>query len=465
MTSLPNSKIDPASFRDPSGFLFTHNGKIYRQINNIYKPNYDLLMESGLYGRLTGLGLMISHREVDIEAPKPQAAYKIIEPEPIPFVSYPYEWCFGQLKDAAVTTFSIQKTAMDYGMTLKDCSAYNIQFRGCKPVFIDTLSFGKYTPGQIWVPYMQACQHFIATLALMSYKDVRLNKLLRVYLDGIPLDLASSLLPFTTRLNFSLLSHIHLHSKSQKHFGGKKIEVGKRKISRMAFMGLIDSLQTLVERMQVRGLGTEWAQYYQDTNYSEKAFNHKHKIVEEMLATTNTGILWDFGANDGLFSRIGSNQKIYTLSMDIDYGAVEKNYSRGKQSNEDFILPLIMDLSNPSPGIGWKNEERKPLITRGPADTVLALALIHHLAISNNLPLGKIASFFSHCCRYLIIEFIPKDDSQVQRLLATRKDIFTDYHQQAFEQEFSHYFKIQKVESVTDSKRTLYLMEKREGQK
>ncbi|MDZ7838987.1 MAG: hypothetical protein U5N58_14215 [Actinomycetota bacterium] len=247
----------------------------------------------------------------------------------------------------------------------------------------------KTDTGADMVPDRQACQHFIATLALMSYKDVRLNKLLRVYLEGIPLDLASWLLPFTTRLNFSLLSHIHLHSQSQKHFAGKKIEVGKRKISRMAFMGLIDSLQALVERMKIRGLGTEWAQYYQDTNYSEKAFNHKHQIVEKMLAATSTGTLWDFGANDGLFSRVGSNQKIYTVSMDIDYGAVEKNYSRGKQSNEDFILPLMMDLSNPSPGIGWKNEERKSLIARGPADTVLALALIHHLAISNNLPLGN----------------------------------------------------------------------------
>ncbi|MDD3777308.1 MAG: SAM-dependent methyltransferase [Actinomycetota bacterium] len=462
MTSLPNSKIEPASFRDPSGFLFTYQGKIYRQVNNSYKQDYDLLMTSGLYQKLTELGLLIPHQEAGIAPAIPGKAYKIIEPEPIPFISYPYEWCFGQLKEAALVTLTIQKIAMDYGMTLKDCSAYNIQFKGCSPVFIDTLSFEKYRPGQIWVPYRQACQHFIAPLALMCYRDIRLNQLLRINLDGIPLDLASELLPWSTRFNFPLLSHIHLHAKSQKHFADKKVEVGKRKISKLAFMGLTESLLSLVKKLKVKGLGTEWADYYQDTNYSKKAFNHKQKIVEDMLIPTNSATLWDFGANDGLFSRIGSSKKIYTISMDMDYGAVEKNYSRGKANKEAFILPLLMDLSNPSPGNGWENKERKSLAERGPADTILALALIHHLAISNNLPLGKIASLFRHCCRYLIIEFVPKDDSQVKRLLATREDIFSNYHQQAFEHEFSQYFIIKGAEAIADSKRTVYLMENKE---
>jgi len=464
VTSQNNSNTVAGSFRDPSGFLFYQDNKIYRQVNNFYRENYEHLMQSGLYKKLTEQRLMVSHQETEMESPRPDDAYKVIEPEPIPFISYPHEWCFSQLKDAALTTFKVQKIAMDFGMTLKDCSAYNVQFKNGRAVFIDTLSFEKYIEGQVWVPYRQACQHFIAPLALMCYKDIRLNQLFRVYLDGIPLDLASLLLPFRTRFNASLFSHIHLHAKSQKHFADKRVAMGKHNISHMAFMGLADSLESLVRKMKWQPAGTEWAGYYQDTNYSTEAFEHKKRIVEELLDLTDTKILWDIGANEGLFSRIASNKGIYTISLDIDYSAVEKNYLRIIQKGETNILPLLLDLTNPSPGMGWENRERMAILDRGPADTVFALALIHHLAISNNLPFGKIASFFSQCCSNLILEFVPKSDSQVQRLLSTREDIFYNYNRQHFEKEFGRYFIIRKAENIRGSKRVMYLMNKKEGQ-
>ncbi len=463
MTSPKNINYLPSSFRDPSGFMFSKGGNIYRQVNSIYKKNYDQLMESGLYQKLVEEKLLVTHQEVEIESPRPGTCYKIIMPEPMPFISYPHEWCFSQLKDAAIATFKIQKISMDFGMTLKDCSAYNIQFKGGKPTFIDTLSFEKYREGQIWVPYRQACQHFIAPLALMCYKDIRLNQLFRIYIDGIPLDLASLLLPFRTKFSFSLLSHIHLHAKSQKHFADKKVKIGKRKLSRLSFMGLVESLDSAVKKMEWKASKTEWGNYYRDTNYSIQAFEHKKKIVAKMLGQTTTKILWDIGANDGLFSRIASNRGIYTISFDIDPVAVEKNYSIAKRQEEASILPLLLDLTNPSSGMGWANSERMSLLERGPADTIFALALVHHLAISNNLPFKKIAKFFKDCCTNLIIEFIPKDDSQVQRLLATRKDIFKNYTKQAFEKEFSHYFEIKRSEDIKESKRIMYLMERKAG--
>ncbi|MGM0366727.1 MAG: SAM-dependent methyltransferase [Actinomycetota bacterium] len=462
MTGPKNIKDVAGSFRDPSGFLFYQQNRIYRQVNNTYRQNYDLLMQSGLYEELTQEHLLIDHREIEMEGPRPDA-YKIIEPRPVDFISYPHEWCFSQLKDAALATFRVQKKAMEFGMTLKDCSAYNIQFRQGKPLLIDTLSFEKYTEGQIWTPYRQACQHFIAPLALMSYRDIRLNQLFRIYLDGIPLDLASSLLPLKTRLNLSLFSHIHLHAKSQKHFADKRVDMGKRKISRMAFMGLTDSLESLVRKMKWKPAGTEWARYYQDTNYTAEGFEHKKKIVEQMLSRTDTKTLWDIGANDGLFSRIASDKGIYTISFDIDYGAVEKNYLRSLNTGERNILPLILDLTNPSPGMGWENKERMAILERGPADTVFALALVHHLAISNNLPFAKIADFFTRCCSHLIIEFVPKSDSQVQRLLSTREDIFPNYDRHHFEEEFSRCFAIKGIENIKGSERIMYLMEKKEG--
>jgi hypothetical protein len=448
----------PASFRDPSGFLFQRDGVIYRQINLVYKDDYDHLMDSGLYQALVDDNLLIPHGEVDIEPPVSKLAYKVIKPEQIPFISYPYEWCFSQLKDAALTTLKIQRKALDFDMSLRDSSAYNIQFKKGRPIFIDTLSFGKYHEGQPWVAYRQFCQHFLAPLALVSYKDIRLSQLLCIYIDGLPLDLTGCLLPWRTYLRFSLLSHIHLHARSQKHFADKPINVGKQRMRRYAFLGILNSLESTIKKLKWKPGGTEWADYYQDTNYSPQAFEHKKAVVAGFLDRVRPATVWDLGANVGIFSRLASDRGIPTISFDVDPAAVEKNYLDYIARGDTNILPLVIDLTNPSSGIGWENKERMSLKERGPADAVLALALVHHLAISNNVPFPRIAGFLSDISHWLIIEFIPKTDSQVQRLLATRDDIFPDYTRQAFEQEFSRYFTIDDSADIQESQRKLYLM-------
>ena len=450
----------PGSFRDPSGFLFCREGSIYRQINITYKENYDHLMNSGLYETLVGAELLIPHEEVGIEGARPDDAYKVIKPQSIPFVSYPYEWSFSQLKHAALTTLGIQKMSLDFGISLKDSSSYNIQFRRGRPVLVDTLSFERYREGQPWVAYRQFCQHFIAPLALMSYRDVRLSQLLRVYIDGVPLDLASSLLPLRTRFVFSLFCHIHLHARSQKHFADRPVDTSRHKMGRFRFLGLIDSLESAVKGLKWRPSGTEWAEYYQETNYSAHALEHKKEIVSAFLDRVNPKNVWDLGANLGMFSRIASDKGIQTISFDVDPAAVERNYLGCGARGDTDILPLLLDLTNPSPGIGWENEERMSIQDRGPADTVLALALVHHLAISNNVPLARIADFFSSICNSLIIEFVPKSDSQVQRLLSTREDIFPDYTQPVFEREFGKYFTIRSSVRIRECDRILYLMQR-----
>lgn len=452
----------PASFRDPSGFLFWQDDVIYRQVNLVYKDDYDHLMDSGLYQALVDDNLLIPHEEAGIEPPLSEIAYKVIRPEQIPFISYPYEWCFSQLRDAALTTLKIQRKAFDFGMSLRDSSAYNIQFKSGRPIFIDTLSFEKYREGQPWVAYRQFCQHFLAPLALMSYKDVRLNQLFRVYIDGLPLDLTSCLLPFRTRLRFSLLSHIHLHARSQKHFADKQVNVGHHRVRRYAFLGILNSLESSVKKLKWQPGGTEWVDYYQDTNYSPQAFEHKKSIVAGFLDKVRPATVWDLGANVGIFSRLASDRGIPTISFDVDPAAVEKNYLDCVARGDTSILPLVIDLTNPSPGIGWENTERMSLKERGPADAMLALALVHHLAISNNVPLSRIAGFLSDISRWLIIEFVPKTDSQIQRLLATREDIFPDYAQEAFEKQFGKLFNITDIVPIEDSQRTLYLMQRRE---
>jgi len=351
--------------------------------------------------------------------------------------------------------------ALDHGMSLKDASAYNIQFTGGKPVLIDTLSFELYRKDEPWVAYRQFCQHFLAPLALMSYTDIRLQQLLRVYIDGIPLDLASSLLPLKTYGAFSLLSHIHLHARSQKKYADQAIKVSGRKISLFALKALIDSQETAIKKLSWQPYGTEWAEYYDGTNYTEQSFEMKKTFVAEMLDAVGPHSVWDLGANTGIFSRIAGSRGIPTVAFDIDPAAVEKNYLDCVRDNESCLLPLVLDLTNPSSGIGWAGQERLSIAQRGPADAVLALALIHHLAISNNVPLIKIAEFLHSICRRLIIEFVPKEDSQVQRLLATREDIFDRYDREHFEQDFQHYFDLQKCMDIEGSQRVLYLMERK----
>lgn len=454
---MANSLKAKASFRDPSGHIFFQDGVCYRQINKSYKTDYDRFIESGLYKILLDSNLIVSHEETDFQETTPHEAYKTIKPEMIPFISYPYEWSFSQLRDAALTTMRIARLALEADMILKDASAYNIQFHNGRPVFIDTLSFETYREGSPWVAYRQFCQHFLAPLALICHVDTRLSQLLRIYIDGLPLDLVSSLLPMQTRLKFSLLVHIHLHARSQKKYANKTVG-SHRRVPRRSVMALFDSLEGAVKAMKWEPVGTEWADYYDETNYSKESFTIKEKHICDYLDTIKPRTMWDLGANTGHFSRLGSDRGIMTIAFDIDPSAVEKNYLFCREKNQTLCLPLLIDLTNPNPGLGWANEERMSLVDRGPVDCVMALALIHHLAITNNLPLDMVAEFFGKICRSLIIEFVPKSDSQVKKMLLTRKDIFPDYHQDGFESAFKGYFSTERIEKVGQSGRMLYLM-------
>lgn len=452
------------SFRDPSGCVFTHDGVLYRQVNRSYQQDFDLLMNSGLYDHLARSGTLVAHAEAAIElAPQPASAYKVIKPERIGFISYPYEWSFGQLKDAAILTLSIARRALEYDMALKDASAYNVQFQAGKPIFIDTLSFERYQPGLPWVAYRQFCQHFLAPLALMAYKDIRLEQLLRVYIDGIPLDLASSLLPAKTRLSLGVSSHIHLHAKSQKKYSDQEVpqEQTRGRFTKQAMYNLLDSLLSTVRSLSIRQIQTEWADYYQANNYTEKSFESKRALVKALISQVNPKNVWDLGANTGEFSRAAAELGIPTVAFDIDPGAVQQNYQQVKRNNEVNMLPLVMDLTNPSPALGWQNRERESLLERAPTDLVMALALIHHLAIANNVPLHSVADFFAQLGGHLIIEFVPKEDSQVKRLLASRVDIFPDYNLEGFRQDFSTRYTILEEKPVEGSQRTLFLMQRK----
>jgi hypothetical protein len=293
----------------------------------------------------------------------------------------------------------------------------------------------------------------------MALRDIRLNQLLRVYIDGVPLDLASELLPSRTRFNFGLLTHIHLHASAQKRYSGAEVKSRAGTMSKQAMTGLIDSLDSTVRKLDWNPGGTEWGNYYDITNYSEAAFEHKKELVSEWTGRVKPTLVWDLGANNGVFSRVAAETGAYVVSSDIDPAAVEQNYRQVKGDKTENLLPLLLDLTNPSPAIGWANQERDSFSGRGPVDMVLALALVHHLAISNNVPLPQLADFLSKLGKWLVIEFVPKSDSQSQKLLVSREDIFPNYTREGFEAAFNERFNIAEAANVDESERVLYLME------
>jgi 2-polyprenyl-3-methyl-5-hydroxy-6-metoxy-1,4-benzoquinol methylase len=449
--------LNSGSFRDPSGFVFTKDNQIFRAVTFYYKENFDFFINSGLYGELISKGLLIPHDEVDLKDFDYPNLYKVLKPEKVQFISYPYEWCFSQLKDAALTTLKIQETALNYNMSLKDASAYNMQFVNGKPVFIDTLSFEIYKEGKPWVAYSQFCKHFLAPLSLIAYKNLELGKLLKEYIDGIPLNLTSSLLPFSKKSHFGLFMHIVMHAKAQKKFKAANIKENNKRISKNSSIGLNRSLKSTVSSIKLKHTGTTWNEYYENDTHSDIYFEDKKRLVAEFLDIANPSGVLDLGANTGLFTRLAAKKNINVISTDFDAMCVEKNYLLVKENHEKNILPLILDLTNPSPAIGWANLERQSFFNRGPFDMVMALALIHHLAIANNIPLQNIAEFFSKICNWLIIEFIPKDDPKVQVLLNSREDIFVNYTEEKFEEAFIKYFKIVKNKLLIGN-RIVFLM-------
>ena len=451
------------SFRDPSGFVYTRDGTLYRQVNRTFRRPFEAFLESGLYGELARDGLLVSHEAVPLTLSATDDAFAVLKPERVAFISYPYEWCFGQLQDAALLTLEIQERALARGFTLRDSSAYNIQFHQGRPLLIDSLSFEPLEEGKPWAAYRQFCEHFLVPLTLMSTRDIRFGALLRSYLEGIPLDLGSKLLPRRSWLSLSSLLHVHLHAWAQGRYAGSAIGSAApgRTMSRTALVRLAKNLSTAIRRLSWRPAGTEWADYASDNNYSDRAARSKQEIVAAYLGGSSGGTVWDLGANTGEYSRIARKLAALVISFDLDPAAVERNYRRARQDGDTNILPLQIDLTNPSPAEGWAGQERLSLEERGPADVLMALALIHHLAIGHNLPLEGIARYLARLGRALIIEFVPKSDSQVQRLLLSRPDIFPGYTKEKFEEGFGRHFVIHQVARIEDSDRWLYRMSSR----
>jgi hypothetical protein len=405
--------------------------------------------------------LLVEHETADVAMAGSAEAVAVIRPRELPLISYPYEWCFGQLREAALLTLELQRRALSAGMRLKDASAYNVQFDGGRPILIDSLSFEAADPSEPWPAYRQFCEHFLAPLALIAYGDPRCGLMLREFIDGIPIDFAARLLPWRTRLRGGLLAHVHLHAGAQRRsqVAGPTTEHRQpRRMSRTGQEAILDSLRRTIEGLRWQP-GGHWVQYGRQTSYSEAGAASKRQTVERMLAATGAHVVWDLGANVGTYSTVAAGDGRQVIAFDQDAASVEHHWRTLSMEARASVLPLVMDLSNPSPALGWALEERRSLVQRGPADAILALALVHHLAIGNNVPLDRVAALFARLGRAAIVEFVPKGDRMTDHLLSARRDVFPRYTIDGFRAAFGRYFRMVDETPIEDSRRTLFLLE------
>ena len=461
---------DPASFRDSAGFVFSLGDRLLRLVSPSFGDDYDRLNESGLYTELTELGHLVPHREVAVSSPELPPAHRVLEPRRIPFWSYPYEWSFHQLRDAALLTLEIQRRALTRGLTLRDASAFNIQFLDGRPMLIDTLSLGRLDEERPWGGYRQFCQHFVAPLALGATRGAAAGRLVGFGGQGLSLELGSRLVPRKTWLRPGLLLHLHLHARSAASASGERSSPATRPPRRMglgAHLALVDSLRRCLESLRPPVPEGAWASYYGNTNYNDLAWRSKQEIVGEMLARlrldATLDLVFDLGANTGEFSSIAARVAGRVVAVDADPEVTDRHYLDCRASGVRSVLPLCVDLLEPSPRCGWGLKERRSLVDRGPADLGLALALVHHLAIGANVPLPLVFEAFGSLCQRLLVEYVQRDDSQVIRMLDLRRGQFADYCEDAFVAAMSRHFVVTERVPIPGSHRVLFLGTSRHG--
>lgn len=454
---------DPGSFQDPAGTVFQHEGRIFRSVSDLARSEYEQLRDASFYEELVGDGMLVSQEEVDfgsITGLPADTAY-LLEHGRIPFVSYPYEWSFSQLKAAALFHLDLQLFALERNVALKDASAYNIQFVGHRPKFIDCLSFRPYRDGEYWYAHSQFCEHFLCPLLLRSKLGIAHNAWYRGNLNGIGISDLNRALPLSKKMSWRVFTHIVLQSRlqdsSSKMESEKITGITERKLPKRSYEAMLRQLRNWIDGLKPAGQKeTTWESYVNTHTYDEAEWDSKVGFVAKFAAAVKPDVIWDLGCNTGHFCEVALEAGAgYAVGFDFDQGALETGYQRSAAKQLSF-LPLFLDASNPSADQGWNGEERKSLMTRHNADAVVSLAFVHHLAVAKNIPLGQAIAWITGAAKYGVIEFVPENDPTVLKMTMLRKDRFHPYNEQIFEAELSKLARIEKTMEVTDTGRTLY---------
>jgi ribosomal protein L11 methylase PrmA len=458
---------DAGSFRDHSGRIYHAGSDIFRSVSRRAAEDYGHALKSGLIEKLMAEGKLVTTKEVDQRVLTDAGIETtiVLRHQRIPFISYPYEWPFSLLKAAALLHLDIHIEALKHGITLSDASAYNVQFRGIEPVFIDVLSFRRYREGEAWAGHRQFCEQFLNPLLLRSLFGIAHNDWYRGRLEGIGTQELADLLPWWRNSSFNLLTHVTLQARLQRaaaaDSGAYTERAKKTSLSKRAHAAILEELRNWIGDLKpLKSKATTWQHYAEQTTYGEKERQAKGRFIAAFCRETRPEMLWDIGCNTGEYAEIAlSSGAKRVVGFDYDQGALERAIARAKGKGLD-LLPLYQDGANPSPGQGWMGRERRSTQERGGADALIALAFEHHLAIGRNVPLDQLVAWLVALAPKGIIEFVQKSDPTVQQLLALREDIFCDYDAVRFEAALKSKARIVAAEQVSAQGRTLYSFER-----
>ena len=459
----PSVRFDPGSFRDPDTRVFRHDGAVFRCLTRRALADWRRLAETDFHARFMQDRRVIPTRLVtDSEALPPLEGRwtAVLEHERVPLVSYPYEWSFGMLRDAALLQLDVTRAALDEEMTLKDATPFNVQWLGAQPTFIDIGSFTPYASGEPWAGYRQFCESFLYPLLLQAHRGVPFHPWLRGSLEGITAAQCSALLSARDLLRRGVLAHVFLQAKAQARYedapGNVKQELRAAGFGAALIKHNIDRLRRIVERLQWKTPRSTWSEYQREHSYDDDDLRRKTGFVEQVLAGRRWPLVWDVGCNTGNYSRMAAKHAEYVLALDADHVVIERLYQSLKAGGPANVLPLLADLADPSPGLGWRGRERLPLGERGRPALVLCLALIHHLVIGRNIPLDDFVAWLAQFGGEVVLEFVGPEDPMVERLLRNRRDQEFDYSSAAVGAAVERHFGAVTHETLASGTRTLY---------
>lgn len=456
-------ELEAGSFRDRTGRIFYSGKDVFRGLTDKALPEWQALQGTRFFPRLVREGKIVATEQV--EMPGEWAA--VLRHERIPFVSYPYEWCFGMLRQAALLQLELIEAALAEDLSLKDATPYNVQWQGCRPVFIDVLSFYRLKPGEPWVGYRQFCELFLNPLLLEAYKGVPFQPWLRGSLEGIPPQDLLALLGARDFLRKGVLTHVWLHARSQTRYDeaaqsrNVKSELASAGFRKELILANVRGLARLVQGLSLPERRSAWAGYGEDPGYAGADREEKERFVREAVAHQRWNLTWDLGANTGVYSRIAAEGSDYVIALEADPRAVERLFAEAPKAGDSKVLPLVCNLADPSPARGWRGRERKDLAERGQPDLVLCLALIHHLVIGANLRLSEVLDWLAGLGRFLVIELVTREDARVQGLLRHRDDLYEDYDLPVFEKELAASFEVLRRQELPSGRRILYFAKSR----
>jgi len=462
---VTSAALEPGSFRDPDSRVVSANGRILRLLSERGLADWRAFSGSPLFAALVEEGKLVGTREA-ADAPALGGLHDgvagVLEHDVVPFVSYPYEWSFGMLRDAALLQLELVRRAVENGLMLKDSTPYNVQFRGARPVFVDVGSFEPLREGEPWAGYRQFCMLFLYPLLLEAWKNVPFQSWLRGSIDGIKPQELRSLLSFRDRFRRGALTHVVLHARLERSYEERDTDL-KRELKAAGFrkeliLANVKKLEKLVGGLTRRAGETAWSGYGPTTTYSDEDAERKARFVGEAVAAERPRIVWDLGANEGRHARIAAETAEHVVAVDADELVVDRLYEALKAEGAGTILPLTMNLADPSPGLGWRGLERRSLPERGTPDLALCLALVHHLSISGNVPVAEVVDWLRSLGASLVVEFPTPDDPMVARLLRRKREHdHPDYRRDRFERCLGERFDISRTEELASGSRVLYL--------